>query len=164
MRRRVWGGLGKVWLLAIAMIMALGTVGVTYSGWLDVVSVNGAVNTGTMATRVECGLASSHIYCYADPSTPQTLKITVNGATPGSYYCDFNFINGGSLPVKINYIAILPIQGSTPPPADAIISVANIAAGSVIDPGTRAGAVNINIGSTGNFVFTVTLYYGPFNG
>jgi hypothetical protein len=164
MRRRVWGGLGKIWLLALAMMMALGTVGVTYSGWIDTISINGTAHTGTMNTRLQCGLASSHISCYADPQTPQTLKITVNGVTAGSYYCDFNFINGGTLPVKINSITILPIQGMPGIPADATINVTGIAAGNVIDPGTRAGAVNINIGSTGNFVFTVTLYYGPFNG
>jgi hypothetical protein len=164
MRRRVWGGLGKIWLLAIAMIMALGTVGITYSGWIDTININGTVHTGTMDPYLKCGLCSPNIRCYCAHSSPETLQISVDAAPAGNWYCDFTFTNDGSLPVKINSFAISPVPGMQEIPGDATISVTGIAPGDIIDPGTVTGKVNINLAAAGTFIFTVTVYYGPFNG
>jgi hypothetical protein len=62
-------GLKKVGLLALALVMALGSLGVAYAAWTDQVYVVGTVNTGTLDIDI-CGVSSTFVYKV--PGTPDT--------------------------------------------------------------------------------------------
>jgi predicted ribosomally synthesized peptide with SipW-like signal peptide len=43
----------KIGLISLALVMALGALGVTFAGWTDTVTVNGTVNTGDVVLEIE---------------------------------------------------------------------------------------------------------------
>jgi hypothetical protein len=59
--RRRWNGLKKVGLLALALVLALGSLGVAYAVWTDQVYVTGVVHTGTLDIDI-CGVSSTFVY------------------------------------------------------------------------------------------------------
>jgi hypothetical protein len=162
MRRRVWGGLAKIWLLAIIMVLALGAVGVTYGKWMDTISVNGTMNMTTVETTLSCaGSQSDDVRCN---SSGMTLDINVNGPiADGDYYCDFVVGNTGDIPVKIQGISVSSL------PVGVHVNTTDVIVGSQIEPVlAKSGAVNITIdGSATNlpasFSFNVTFIIVPWN-
>jgi hypothetical protein len=118
MRRR--GGLNKIGILAIALIIALGAVGVTYSAWVEEIYINGSLYTGDINASVECngdGSVSPDPYpidtgITCSPTVyPMKLQFLVNYAVPNlTYYCSFKVNNLDddpfdpfkSLPIKID--------------------------------------------------------------
>jgi predicted ribosomally synthesized peptide with SipW-like signal peptide len=64
LRRRRWNGLKKIGLLALALVLALGSLGVAYAAWTDSVYVQGTVNTGNLDIDV---LAVSSTFAYKVP-------------------------------------------------------------------------------------------------
>jgi hypothetical protein len=61
LRRRRGSGLKKMGLLALALVLALGTLGVAYAAWTDSVYVRGTVNTGTVNINPN-GSSSTFVY------------------------------------------------------------------------------------------------------
>jgi len=166
-------GLNKIWVLALALLVAMGAVGVTYGAWTDEIYVAGTLSTSGVNTVLKCGSCTINpddptgitgISCLEDGQL--TLEITVTNAQFSDvpqinthYLCNFTIDNtaAGSLPVKIQSITITDYDGVTED-----IGPAGLLTGTYqIDPGgTAAGTVDIHL-TTGeqvgeDLVFTLT--------
>jgi len=51
----------KIGLLSLALVLALGTLGVGYALWFDEVTIEGTVNTGNVEISIE-GLSETYVY------------------------------------------------------------------------------------------------------
>jgi hypothetical protein len=114
----------KISLIALALILALGTLGVAYAMWWDTVTIGGTVVTDDV--EVEWKLARNYD-TGLDPDYPDglkdkdvgsttitgldsnTLTLVIDNGYP-SYYNDIEceFENTGSVPVIIDSVVITP--------------------------------------------------------
>ena len=62
----------KILLLSLALVMALGTLGVGYAAWTDRVTIGGTVNTGTLDVVVEY---LSYMEVWKDLTTEQAVAV-----------------------------------------------------------------------------------------
>jgi len=69
LHRRNRAGLKRIGLLALALVIALGAMGVGYAAWTDSVYVTGTVNTGTLNINV---LQSISMFVYKVPGAEDT--------------------------------------------------------------------------------------------
>jgi hypothetical protein len=148
-------GLNRIGILAIALIIAIGAVGVTYGAWVDDIYLDASVYTGTTSSVLNCAAPhSTEVSCTKSDATLHiTVAATVAAPTPaGSYNHNFTVLNTGDLPVKVNNIVVSTL------PSGVHVSTTGVVAGSVIDPGPAAsGTVNIILDTaiTANISFDV---------
>jgi hypothetical protein len=106
---RVRGGLNKIGVLALALLLAMGALGTAYGAWVDEIDIEGHFSTSGVNTTLECGACSltgnptGDITC---SPTSDLLEVTItvtNAQTLTDYYCPFTVDNtaSGTLPVKI---------------------------------------------------------------
>lgn len=142
--RKGRGFLVKTGLLAIALVTALGSMGLVYSAWTDTEAINGTVITGvgdpviTLLARYprQTQLATTWI---SDYMSGMELYIHVQNAQAGtSYRCDFELVNVGTLPETVRAVTIAGV------PAGVGVYVAKVIGlsespleGTIIDPGAR---------------------------
>jgi hypothetical protein len=133
MRRR---GLNRIGILAIALILALGAVGVAYGAWVDDIYIEGTLSTGDTIDGLGCGSCSpdsgdSYITCTTSTDEME-LNISIINAQPEiDYYCNFTFSNeADSWPVKITSMTL-----SNPYSDSGVSAVFDNLTGMVIDPG-----------------------------
>lgn len=69
MIRKNRSGLKKIGLLALALVLALGSLGVAYAAWTDEVYIQGTVNTGTV--DINC-IQGTSMFVYKVPGAPDT--------------------------------------------------------------------------------------------
>jgi hypothetical protein len=153
----------KIGLICLALVLALGTLGVGFALWSDSLYLEGTVETGTVnASWTACycfdtgldpnpdgsnkGKDVGSTVCQIDPEDPHVLHVTVTNAYP-SYWndCEVEFTNTGTIPFIIEGFSITPGAGTTL--ADAYganngqIWVAFIdGVGSQLEPGDSAGS------------------------
>lgn len=135
-------------MLALAMVLALGAMGVTYSAWVDEIYIEGTVYTGTIDTTLECGTLSpisGETYITCVNGTPMTLTISVENPQPETHYhCNFTVYNTGSLPIKID---TMNLSGTY---SGVTSAIENLPLGTVIDPGlSDTGKVHVYVGIAG---------------
>jgi hypothetical protein len=164
-RRR--GGLNRIGLLAIVLLIALGTLGVAYGAWVDEIYITGSLSTSSINTGLACGecyfvgetTEETDIDCEAG-STAMTLDIEVANAQEGlDYYCGFTVSNAtGSLPIKIESMSL---TGSY---SGVVEAIEDLPAGTVIDPGlSDTGEVHIHLNTAASagadlyYTLTVTV-------
>ena len=102
----------KIGLICLALVLALGVLGVGYGLWDKTVYIEGTVNTGEVNAIMSVGDCSdteppekdvSSIECYLDPNDNQVLIVTITNAYPSiDYYCNFDITNTGTVPVIVN--------------------------------------------------------------
>lgn len=143
----------KIGLLLIALMIALGATGVVFSGWTDTVYITGTAEVGFGEMWLGCS-NNPPVYCDAyGMKLDITVTATPETPTPaGSYSCNFDMGNSGSLPLKIQSIDV-----SDDLPAGTHVSIT--VEDTQIDPGDVAsGVVNIILDEaiTEEFDFTVT--------
>jgi len=61
LRRRNRAGLKRIGVLALALVIALGALGVSYTAWTEDLYINSAVNTGTLDINI-IGCSSTFVY------------------------------------------------------------------------------------------------------
>ena len=143
MRRR---SLNRIGILAIAMLIALGAVGVAYSAWVDDIEISGSLSTSPVDDGLHCGACSpasgeSYITC---ATSADEMELTISNAA-------------NSWPVRIIGMDL------SNPYSDSGVSVAfNNLTGMVINPGNSApGQVHISLdadeGLEGTFIFTLAV-------
>ena len=159
MRRR--GGLNRIGLLALALVLALGVMGLAYGAWVDDVYITGTLSTSNVNASLLCGacweevggietdVADTDIDCSGGS---MTLNISVTNALPNvSYYCNFTVSNIDvdpfdpyeSLPIKIQSVT-LTTAGSYTGITATVVPISP--AGTVLDPGQSApGKVKISV-------------------
>jgi len=148
-------GLNKIGVLALALLIALGAMGVAYAAWIDEVYIEGTISTGDINTSLTCSTpccsvtgnpagADTSITCGSGTET--TLNITVVKAQFSTdpethYYCSFDVSNAaGSFPIKIKTLSI------TDPYTGVTRAIEDLAVGDVIDPTKKAtGKVHIQL-------------------
>ncbi|MFC2068068.1 hypothetical protein ACFLTP_03540 [Chloroflexota bacterium] len=157
MRNRKRSGISKIGILALALILVMGIMGVAYSGWTDVISIDGLVETGTSDLFLQVDddgwgppdpdnppdplyddqIGEPGIACSVDNPT-LTVTIALSNIQPDiDYYCNFHIENNGTLPVKIQSISfnhpVLPdLPG--PWPAGFVPEITGVAKGDQIEP------------------------------
>jgi hypothetical protein len=165
MRRR---GLNKIWTLALALLIAMGAMGVAYSTWTDEIYIEGSLYTGDINASVTCNGPCSpdgnYITCASVPNEPMKLTFTVNNAVAGTQYsCNFLInnlnvdadIDFESLPIKIDSVTLSP---DTYPGITG--SVIGLPADPQIDPGHSAGGtVLISVASGTTITPPLNLVY-----
>jgi len=77
LHRRNRAGLKRIGLLALALVIALGALGVGYAAWTDSVCVTGTVNTGTLDIDI-CGCSSTFVYKVPNAVEGQPPDIVVH--------------------------------------------------------------------------------------
>jgi hypothetical protein len=169
-------GLHKVWILALALLVALGAMGVTYGAWTDEIYVVGNLSTSGINTVLACNgdcwvevgdvvTEDTGTSANCTKIDPLTLTITVNNALQEilvgeelqgvDYYCNFTIDNTAAktLPVKVQI---------SPDYTGVTASIENLPEDLQIDPGeTDTGTVHIylttsdSVGDTLTFTLTV---------
>lgn len=153
MRKGKRAGLARIGILAIALMIVFGAMGVVYCVWSDTVTINTTVEPGCVETSLGCS-DNPPVYCDAFGMTLDiTVTATTENPTPaGRYSCDFDIENSGSLLVKIQSIEIPDLPGVH-------VSTTGVVEDTQIDPGPSVeGTVNIILDEdiTENLNFTVT--------
>ena len=164
MRRRNRAGLKRIGVLAMALLLALGAMGVGYAMWYDDLYIRGYVGTGS----TDAGLACADPCCSVVPATANTsigctktasmtLDIKVTNAqyniTPSlnpRYYCDFNVSNTGTLPIKIQSVTLAQSDTSSDPYPGVSAAIIILPDPTMLDYGettTTAGKVHIYLTS-----------------
>jgi hypothetical protein len=83
--RRNRTGLKRIGLLALALVIAMGSLGVAYAAWSDTIYVGGTVNTGTVDID---GIQGLSMFVYKVPGAedtgygPETVVIEKTGPDP----------------------------------------------------------------------------------
>jgi len=76
LNRRGRNGLKRMGVLALAMVIALGALGVAYAAWTDSVTVEGTVETGTLDIDIT-GVSSTFVYKVEGADEPDLPPDTV---------------------------------------------------------------------------------------
>jgi hypothetical protein len=87
--RRRRAGLKRMGLLALALVLALGALGVAHAAWTDSVYIEGTVYTGTLDIDIY-GISSTYVYKVPDAGDvgygPETVVVYYDSTVPDSYY------------------------------------------------------------------------------
>ena len=161
--RRKRNRFSRLGVLCITLLLALCVTGVGYAAWTDEVSIQGTANLGYVEVVLSPGACSDpEITCSV--SAPHTLEVTLTAAPPGTYTCGFTITNTGTIPVKIQSIAISDV------PAGAAVSVSGVAEGTQIEqagvfPDSFDGAVIVTVQESceGTFSFSVAFSFVQWN-
>jgi len=148
----------RVGILSIALLLALGVMGVGYAVWTDTAIVDGTVETGCwVGVLGEPASISQNITLSVAP--PDTLKVRVSNAQANTPYTgSFEVNNAGTVPIKIGSIVF-----DLPPDTTAIVSGVNVGDG--IDAGnTISAGVSTSTPVPGkSYDFTVTFTFVLWN-
>ncbi len=144
MRRRKSLGLGKIGILALALVIMLGVMGVGYAAWSDEIDIAGIVNTGEWNDTLVEGLCwtspaeqtDTYIDCWGlldtspDLPDPDQMALYIDNATSGvTYNCDFFIYNEGTIPTALQSIAVWASN-------DLSVTVLDLSTGMPLEPGT----------------------------
>lgn len=110
---------GKASIACLALVIALGAVGVSSAHWQETLFVNALVQTGEVDPvwffrscddpEVECKDVGTWTV-EPDPADPkrETLLVAIGNAYPShQLYCDLHLANNGSIPVKVKEVRVL---------------------------------------------------------
>jgi len=105
----------KIGLLALALVLALGALGVGYAAWTDTVTIEGTVNTGTVDLVVE---GYSGMWMWKIPGGDPDYKLSTNPAYEPTQVLEY------PKPFIVAYsCAAQTTAGATPAPVDDSVTV-----------------------------------------
>jgi len=144
-------------VVCVALLMALGVMGVAYGHWSKTLDITSTLETGTMSANVSCcdGCTDSEISC--NVVSNDELQFTVNNADVDfHYYCDFNIANTGTIPVKIQSITKSGVPGTV------TADITGVEVGDQIeqegaDGDTVTGTVDVYLAASTSQPFTFTV-------
>lgn len=148
----------RVGILSIALLLALGVMGVGYAVWTATAFVDGTVETGSWIGVLDEPVAISQNITL-DVSPPDTLNVSVSNAQANTPYTgSFEVKNVGTVPIKIDSIVY-----NLPPDTTAIVSGVNVGdeleAGNTISAGVSTSTPVQNK----DYSFTVTFTFVLWN-
>ncbi len=163
MRRHRRDSFYKVGILCVALVVALGTMGVGYASWVDIASINGEVETGiispalTVNTYYRVPADTSEVFGHVEGDT---IEVDITSAnTSCNYYCVFTVQNTGTIPLD-SFIDPLTV------PQGVYANLINLVPGVQVDPGvTGSGIVRIYFADATQMGknFTVVMRVKPWN-
>jgi hypothetical protein len=154
------GRFARVGLLCVALLICLGITGVGYAGWTATAFVDGNVETGSWGGSLG-GLAPTSPNITLIVVSPGTLGVSVSYTVANAAYTgSFEVSNTGTVPIKVDSIAVHGL------PAHTTGIVSGVSAGAQIEPGeTKYADVNTSSSIEGDsYSFTVTLTFKLWNG
>ena len=127
---------GKIGIICLALVIALGSLGVGLAKWTDTLIINAKVTTGTFdchLARISCtdnegGLDVGSCTCSKTGDESFTVAID-NGYQDYECTASFKMTNGGTIPAKIKSIAIDNVH------SDIGVTVSGISVGDLIPVG-----------------------------
>jgi len=164
-------GFGKIGIVFLVLVMALGTLGIGYAMWDKTLHTVGSVNTGevdaifTTATCTEDPEADGKDVgsCSVVGAGTQTLTITITNGYP-CYGCtvDFTIDNVGTVPVKVQSLDLSGV------PAEITVTWTTVTVGDQIEPGGSApGDIHIHVeqeaGELASYTFSAKIYLVQWN-
>jgi len=155
--RRKRSRFSRLGTLSIALLLALCVTGVGYAAWTDEVSIDGTANLGYVEVVLSSGACSDpQITCSV--SAPHTLVVTLTDAQSGTYTCGFTITNTGTIPVKIQNIAVSVV------PAGVEVSVLGVTEGTQIEqagvyPDSFDGMVIVTVQESCEGTFSVNVVF-----
>jgi len=104
----------KIGLLALALVLALGTMGVAFAYWQDTLTINGSVATGTFDTEfANVGASDNEVTgpdvgnCTVSAILAKSFTVTIaNGYPCYTGTVTFDVVNNGTVPAKIKSIKV----------------------------------------------------------
>lgn len=176
----------KIALLCLALVLALGALGVGYSMWDKTLTINGTVNTGEVnacfttavsndpGTTIDPGkdkhVGSTEVFCN-DPgeegnpfhACQQNILVVVTNGYP-CYESTVNFTvdNIGTIPVKVQSMTI------TNPNPEITVTWTGPAIGTQIEPGQHApGDIHVHVEQSAAeltpYTFSAEIYLVQWN-
>ena len=173
----------KVAILSVSLLLALLLTGVGYAAWIDIVNLNGNVETGEwndtllsgLCWTQPAGLTGTGIVCYTEDTSdelpdPDQLVIIITNAQSAvryvggfesiTYNCDFQISNEGTIPTRVQNIAI---TSSSPSEIGAVLSPSSgVVEGLLLEPGdNETGTIEIQLleGARAGVDYTVTVTF-----
>jgi len=166
----------KIGIICLALVMALGAMGLGYALWSEVLTISGTVQTGDIGAEWSVEAYGDNetkdvSSCVATGNGSDTLTVTITGAYPCvGYYVDWNIEGTGSVPIHF---------------AAPSIDTANMPSGSTFtftkmdgtaidwstvqlhDGDTQLGKLTVHLDNTAaentNYSFSANLTYGQYN-
>ncbi len=145
---------GKLAVLALVMMLALGAVGIAFAGWGQELSMDGTATTGTVqleftgcvtsdneAPGMDTGSTTAQCLDIDGDGVEETLQVDIQRGYAGyAGIVDFEVRNAGTVPVHVSEILL-------PGPVNGIaFDVTGITVGDQIHPGdTLAGRLTIEL-------------------
>lgn len=166
---------GKMAAVFAALMIALMAVGFAYAMWDKTLLISGTVNTGEVNaefqnivcsdTGIDPGYDKNVGSCsVAIDVVGQKMGVIIGNAYP-SYSCqiDYDIVNTGTIPVKIQSITV-----TNPNYAEVSVTVTGIAVGDQIDKGaSKAGDLEIHVEQEADelatYKFSVEIYLVQWN-
>ena len=152
----------KIGLLTMALVLALGTLGVGYAVWTEDMEAEITLDTATVTATIEAGdswtapaCTYTSIKCEVDEHG--VLQVTVTNAYPCiDYFQEFSINNEGSIPWKISAITYEDV------PSGMTVEIEDLAVGDQVNPGaSKTGTLKVHLDDTidqdETFEFSVTI-------
>jgi hypothetical protein len=158
----------RIGLIFLAMVLALGALGVGYAAWAKTLDIKGTIATGDSSAifseqNYDNGFDYANITIAPDPNNSKILKVTVTNAYPGAIFTDvpFTIQNDGTVPIKVTSVdltdnpnSVLATYSSTSPAGFVDVNAYGY--------GTFSFSLNTDyniIDSASNYTFELTLNY-----
>jgi hypothetical protein len=165
----------KIGILCLALVLALGTMGIGLAQWTETLTITGNATTGDLSVKFgnpapsttdsDGGMANGGT-CTATVSgvgtESETLTITITNGYP-CYTCtvDFDVENDGSIPVDLGGVLLSGV------PAQISVTATGANAQDLAVGGKDAGQIVIHVedsaAENGNYSFTGTIGATQFN-
>lgn len=169
----------KIGLICLAIVLALGVLGVGFGMWDKTLSIIGTVDTGEVnaifttascddpGTTIDPGKDKHVGSCSVSGAGTQELTITVTNGYP-CYECtvDFTVDNTGTIPVKIQTLSLIGV------PPEITVTWTGLAVGDQIEPKGQAGDelpgdIHIHVEQSAaelaQYTFSATIYLVQWN-
>ena len=165
----------KVTLIALALVLCLGAIGIGYAKWFDKLTISGIVETGELDAELSAHESwdsenvtkdYSSINCTVDELNPKLLHVVVTNGYPSiDYYQTFDIKNTGTIPFIVDNVTIN--RGNLPEYTDLeILGVGPV--GDQIHPGeeflyTLWVHLNNDAGEGKTYWFTIEIFCTQWN-
>lgn len=140
----------KIGLLVMALVVAMGLLGVGYAMWSEDLTIDGTVNTGDVDVEWSLeawgdneivGKDASSIDAYI---TGNTLFVIITDAYPCiTYYVDFDIDSFGSVPIRVKVV-----PGASTLPAGAITFPVNLEGYQLHEGESYYGTIEVHFDNT----------------
>ena len=163
----------RIGLLSLALVLALGTMGVGLAQWTETLTITGNANIGNLSvTFQDEGCADNETtYDVADCTVSvtgkdtdnETLTVTITNAYP-CYTCTvaFEVLNDGSVPVDLDDMDFSGVPSQLGIGINHNTATEDLAVGS-----TKAGCFDIHVetsaGENANYTFSIPIAASQFN-
>jgi len=164
-------GFGKIGIVFLVLVLALGALGVGYARWAENLSLEGTVNTGNINAIWSIEAVGDSEPEGKDVSSisavivGDTLEVTITGAYPCiDYWVDFNIESTGSVPIHLGSL----VPGVSTLPAGTTVLITPDPLGTQLHLGNIfLGTLTVHLYNDAeeltNYTFSYSIEYAQYN-